>query len=108
MRKTYIEIGQKPSDEQVKLNANLLYNDLVAYYGGMTMHEVEFVFHNGIRNAEEGTSVFINVRQWSVWLKDHKKTEALCRQNKQITKYERYRKNQKLIGTTINKAKQIK
>ena len=116
MKKCYLEIGQKPSDEQVKLNASFLYEDLIHYYGNMTMDEVAFVFHKGIRNADEGTNVFINVRQWSVWLKDHKKLEALKRQQKLVTSYDKYRANlskllteeQKLISDTINKAKKLK
>jgi len=40
MTKTYIELGQKPDDKQIKLNSRLLYNDLIHYYGGMTMEEV--------------------------------------------------------------------
>ncbi len=108
MKRSYLEIGQKPTDAQVKLNASLLYNDLIYYYGGMTMDEVGFVFHNGIRNGNEGANVFLNVRQWSVWLKDHKKSEALLRQQKRVTNYERFRQQEKSIALTINKAKRLK
>jgi len=108
MTKSYIELGQKPDEKQIKLNASLLFNDLIQYYKGMTMNEVEFVFHKGIRNAEEGTSCFINVRQWNVWLKNHKNSEALKRQQKVLTDYERYEQDQKLIAETINKAKRLK
>lgn len=103
MTKCYIELGQKPDEKQIKLNASLLFNDLIQYYKGMTMNEVEFVFHKGIRNADEGTSCFINVRQWNVWLKNHKSSEALKRQQKVITDYQRYEQDQKLISETIKK-----
>lgn len=105
MNRCYIELGQKPTDEQVKLNSSLLYNDLIHYCGGMTMDEVAFVFHNGIRNAEEGTSCFMNVRQWSVWLNTHRVSEALKRQQKQITAYESYQQHQLDISKTINQSK---
>jgi len=106
--KTYIELGQKPSDEQIKLNSRILYNDLIHNYGGMTMEEVVFVFEAGVRDGSDGSSCFINVRQWNVWLKKHKTQEALLRQTKQLTMWERHQQLQKHITLTINKAKQIK
>tara|TARA_R110000772_G_scaffold70153_1_gene154496 strand:+ start:2697 stop:3098 length:402 start_codon:yes stop_codon:yes gene_type:complete len=108
MTKTYIELGQKPSDEQIKLNSRLLYNDLIHYYGGMTMEEVSYVFEAGVRDGTDGSSCFLNVRQWSVWLKKHKTSEALLRQTNQLTMWDRYQKSQKQISLTINQAKLLK
>ncbi len=108
MTKTYIELGQKPSDEQIKLNSRLLYNDLIHYYGGMTMEEVSYVFEAGVRDGTDGSSCFLNVRQWSVWLKKHKTSEALLRQTNQLTMWDRYQRSQKQISLTINQAKLLK
>lgn len=108
MTKTYIELGQKPDDKQIKLNSRLLYNDLIHYYGGMTMEEVSFVFETGVRDGTDGSSCFLNVRQWSVWLKKHKTSEALLRQTNQLTMWDRYQRSQKQISLTINQAKLLK
>lgn len=104
MTKTYLELGQKPDIEQIKLNSKLLYNDLIHYYGGMTMEEVTFVFETGVRDGNDGSSCFLNVRQWSVWLKSHKKSEALLRQTNQVTMWERHQIAQKEINLTLNQA----
>jgi len=108
MTKTYIELGQKPDDKQIKLNSRLLYNDLIHYYGGMTMEEVSYVFESGVRDGTDGSSCFLNVRQWSVWLKKHKTSEALLRQTNQLTMWDRYQRSQKQISLTINQAKLLK
>ena len=103
MTKSYIELGQKPDEVQIRLNAKLLYEDLTRYHGGMTISEVEFAFHTGIRDADEGTSCFLNVRQWSVWLKKHKGNAVKQNQIMNRIGWGATEKNQ--IGTTINRAK---
>lgn len=108
LAKSYTELGQRPDKEQIVLMAQLLYQDLIQYYSNMTIDEVNFAFHTGIRNTEDGTSCFINVRQWNIWLKEHKKKANLKRQQKQITAFDQYKQTQKQISGTIKKAKQIK
>jgi hypothetical protein len=105
--KTYIEIGQKPDKETIVLNANLLYNDLINSYGGMTMDEIRFVFHKSIREGEE-SSVFLNVRTWNKWLRQHKQSEQLRRQNRQLTAWSLHEEKQKQISSVINNSKLIK
>ena len=68
----------------------------------MTMNEVQFAIEKGIRDGED-TSCFINVRTWNVWLKQHKKSEQLKRQQRQITDYQKHEQNQIQINKTINK-----
>ena len=104
--KCYLELGQKPDTEQVVLMAQLLYNDLTRFYGGLTIEEVQFAFDKGIRDSENGG--FVNVRNFNIWLKEYKSKAALKRQQRQLTDFERDRQNQKLIGNTINKAKRLK
>jgi len=106
LSKCYLELGQKPDTEQVVLMAQLLYHDLVRYYGGMTIEEVKFAFEQGIRNSENGN--FVNVRNFNIWLKEYKKSAALKRQQRLLTDFEKEQQTQKLIGNTINKAKRLK
>tara|TARA_R100001163_G_scaffold11860_1_gene10954 strand:- start:16679 stop:17143 length:465 start_codon:yes stop_codon:yes gene_type:complete len=104
----YTSLGQKPDKEQLKGMSILFYNDLINYYTNMTMHEVAFAINKGLRNADEGNSVFINVRTWNVWLKNYKKNAIEKRRLNQHTEYELYKNTQKLISKTINAAKRIK
>ena len=106
--KTYLELGQKPEKETIVLMSQLLYEDLINFYGALSFEEVIFAFKTGTRNAEDGSSCFINVRTWNVWLKDYKKSSNLKRQQNRLTDYQQYEKNIKLIGKTINKAKNLK
>ena len=107
LSKAYTMLGQKPDTQQVVVMASLLFGDLIIHYSSMTMQEVQFAIEKGIRDGEE-TSCFINVRSWNVWLKQHKKSEQLKRQQKLITDYQKHEQTQKQISNTIKKAKQIK
>ena len=107
LSKGYTMLGQKPDTKQVVVMASLLFGDLIVNYSSMTMEEVRFAIEKGIRDGED-TSCFINTRSWNVWLKQHKKSEQLKRQQRLITDYQKHEQTQKQIGNTINKAKQIK
>ena len=107
MSKAYTMLGQKPDTQQVVVMASLLFGDLIINYSSMTMQEVQFAIEKGIRDGED-TSCFINARSWNVWLKQHKKSEQLKRQQRLITDYQKHEQTQKQINNTINKAKQIK
>jgi len=104
----YASLGQKPDKEQMKIMAQLFYNDLVTYHTNLTMQEIAFAINKGLRKAEDGTSVFINVRTWSVWLKDYKTNAIEKRRQNQITDFELHKQAQKQIASTINKARRIK
>lgn len=106
--KCYLELGQKPTAETITVMATLLLDDLANYYGSMEFNEVIFAFSKGIRDTNDGTSAFINVRTWSVWLAKHKKAAQLARQQNKITDYQRHKENIKYIAATVNKAKRIK
>lgn len=108
LSKSYLELGQKPTPETITLMATLLVDDLAHNYSSMELEEVAYAISKGIRDTEDGTSCFINVRSWSVWLSQHKKRAQLARQQNRITDYQRHTENVKLLGNTINKAKQIK
>ena len=104
----YGSLGQKPNKEQMKGMAILFYNDLLQYHRNLTMQEVAFAINQGLRKAEDGISVFINVRTWSVWINDYKKNAIQKRANRQKTDFQLYQENQKLIAQTINQAKRLK
>ena len=107
LSKAYLMLGQSPEAEQIVMMASLLYEDLINNYSTMTIEEVRYAIEKGIREGEE-SSCFINVRSWNVWLKTHKKSEQLKRQQRLITDYQKHEANVKRLGTTINKAKQLK
>lgn len=106
--KCYLELGQKPTPESIALMGTLLLDDLAVNYGRLELDEVKYAFSKGIRDGEEGTSCFINVRTWNVWLTKYKKAAMLRRQQNLITEYQQYKETQKQIGQTINQAKRLK
>tara|TARA_Y100000114_G_C11746994_1_gene322172 strand:- start:690 stop:1094 length:405 start_codon:yes stop_codon:yes gene_type:complete len=106
--KSYLELGQKPTTETITLMAALLLDDLAHNHSNMDIEEVAFAFNKGIRDTEDGTSAFINVRSWSVWLGNYKKRAQLARQQNRLTEYQKHRDNVKYISDTINKAKKLK
>ena len=104
--KCYLLLGQKPDTQQVVIMSQLLYDDLIHNYARMTMDEVRFAFEKGIRHSDNGG--FVNVRNFNIWIKEHRSSEQLKKQQNLITDYQSYKHNIKNLGTTINKAKQIK
>ena len=104
----YTSLGQKPDKEQMKGMAQLLYNDLITYHTNLTIDEIKFAFDKGLRNAEQGTSAFVNVRTWSVWIKDYKDKAVEKRRQGRLTEYQQHIEGQKQIALTIQKAKRLK
>ncbi len=103
--KYYLMLGQKPASEQIVIMAQFFYQDCIEKYGGMTLDEIDFAIMQGIRNGEG--SCFINVRTWNQFIQEHKTKEQLQRQQRLITDYQKQKENQKAIGSTIHKAKQL-
>ena len=106
LSKCYLMLGQKPDAKQIVMSS-LLFEDLINHYSRMTIDEVRFALEKGIREGED-TSCFINARSWNVWLRTHKKSEQLKRQQQLITDYQNHKQSQKAISNTINKAKRLK
>ena len=104
----YTSLGQKPDKEQMKVMAQLLYNDLITYHTNLPIDEIKFIFEKGLRDAEQGTSAFINVRTWSVWINDYKQRAIKKRSQGRLTEYQQHQQSQKAIAMTINKAKRLK
>ena len=105
---SYTSLGQKPDKEQMKGMANLLYQDIINYHTNLTLDEIRFAFDKGLRNAEQGTSAFANVRTWSVWIKDYKNRAVEKRRQGRLTEYQQHIDGQKQIALTIQKAKRLK
>ncbi len=101
--KCYLMIGQKPDAKQITIMASLFFDDIVRHYSRLSMEEITFAMEKGIREGDD-TSCFINVRSWNLWLRNHKKSEQLKRQQNQITDYQKHQITQKQIGVTIKKA----
>mgnify|MGYP003154230113 CR=1 FL=1 len=106
LSKCYMMLGQRPDTQQVVMMAKFLVDDLSRYYGSMEMEEVAFAFEQGIRNSDSGG--FINVRNWNIWLKEHKAKANLKRQQKLVTDFQKHQQSQKMIDATISKAKRLK
>lgn len=106
LSKCYMMLGQRPDTQQVVMMAKFLVDDLSRYYGSMEMDEVAFAFEKGIRESESGG--FVNVRNWNIWLKEHKAKAQLQRQQRLVTDYQKHRDNVNQIENTINKAKRLK
>ena len=104
----YTSLGQKPDKEQMKGMAQLLYNDLITYHTNLPLDEIKFAFDKGLRNAEQGTSAFVNVRTWSVWINDYKQRAIQKRGQGRLTEYQQHQEGQKAIAMTISKAKRLK
>ncbi len=103
LSKCYLMLGQKPDTEQIVMMSKLLVDDLSRFYPSMEMDEVVFAFEQGIRHSDNGG--FVNVRNWNIWLKEYKTKANLKRQQRQLTDYQRDRDGLKMIGETINQAK---
>ena len=109
LSRTYLEIGQKPSVEDIVTMANILVDDLAknTQFSTMTMKDVSNGFREGVRAGDEA-SVFLNVRTWNIWLRKEKKKVA-----KKVIEFHKqqeleYIENARLLGATINKAKLLK
>lgn len=106
---TYYEIGQNPHKEDIVQMAIILYNDLTTtvQFKTMSLDDVYRAFRKGVRTGDEA-SVFLNVRTWNIWLRAQKKKVS-----KKVIEHHKkneleYLENARLMGGTINKAKQIK
>jgi|TARA_R100000458_G_C8276073_1_gene251257 hypothetical protein len=106
LSRTFFELQQKPSVEDIIALANILVDDLVnnTKFSTLTMEDVQRAFSIGVRSGDS-TSVFLNVRTWNIWLRKEKENVS----KKVIEAYKQneleYIENSKLISGTIKKAK---
>ena len=106
LSRTFFELQQKPSVEDIIALANILVDDLVnnTKFSTLTMEDVQRAFSIGVRSGDSA-SVFLNVRTWNIWLRKEKENVS----KKVIEAYKQneleYIENSKLISGTIKKAK---
>ena len=106
LSRTFFELQQKPSVEDIIALANILVDDLVnnTKFSTLTMKDVKRAFNIGVRSGDSA-SVFLNVRTWNIWLRKEKEKVA----KKVIEAYKQneleYIENSKMISGTIKKAK---
>tara|TARA_A100001515_G_C4577928_1_gene212050 strand:- start:562 stop:966 length:405 start_codon:yes stop_codon:yes gene_type:complete len=106
LSRTFFELQQKPSVEDIIALANILVDDLVnnTKFSTLTMEDVQSAFSIGVRSGDS-TSVFLNVRTWNIWLRKEKEKVS----KKVIESYKQnemeYIENSKMISGTIKKAK---
>ena len=106
LSRTFFELQQKPSVEDIIALANILVDDLVnnTKFSTLTMEDVQRAFSIGVRSGDSA-SVFLNVRTWNIWLRKEKEKVA----KKVIEAYKQkelqYIENSKMISGTIKKAK---
>ena len=106
LSRTFFELQQKPSVEDIIALANILVDDLVNNnkFSTLTMEDVQRAFSIGVRSGDSA-SVFLNVRTWNIWLRKEKEKVS----KKVIEAYKQneleYIENSKMISGTIKKAK---
>ena len=106
LSRTFFELQQKPSVEDIIALANILVDDLVnnTKFSTLTMEDVQRAFSIGVRSGDS-SSVFLNVRTWNIWLRKEKEKVS----KKVIEAYKQneleYIENSKMISGTIKKAK---
>ncbi len=106
LSRTFFELQQKPSVDDIIALANILVDDLVnnTKFSTLTMEDVQRAFSIGVRSGDSA-SVFLNVRTWNIWLRKEKENVS----KKVIEAYKQneleYIENSKMISGTIKKAK---
>jgi hypothetical protein len=106
LSRTFFELQQKPSVEDIIALANILVDDLAnnTKFSTLTMEDVQRAFSIGVRSGDSA-SVFLNVRTWNIWLRKEKEKVS----KKVIEAYKQneleYIENSKMISGTIKKAK---
>ena len=73
LSRTFFELQQKPSVDDIIALANILVDDLVnnTKFSTLTMEDVQRAFSIGVRSGDSA-SVFLNVRTWNIWLRKEK------------------------------------
>ena len=106
LSRTFFELQQKPSVDDIIALANILVDDLVnnTKFSTLTMEDVQRAFSIGVRSGDSA-SVFLNVRTWIIWLRKEKDNVS----KKVIEAYKQneleYIEKSKMISGTIKKAK---
>lgn len=69
LSKTYLQLGQRPSDKDVFNFAMILAEDLKEDFDTLTLEDISQSFRHGIRNTED---FHITVKTYYKWIKAHR------------------------------------
>lgn len=69
LSKTYLQLGQRPSDKDVFNFAMILAEDLKEDFDILTLEDISQSFRHGIRNSED---FHITVKTYYKWIKAHR------------------------------------
>ncbi len=104
LSQTYMELGQRPNEEDVVTFALILANDLAEDFENLTFTDIRKAFRNGIRHTDR---FHITVKTYYSWIKqwrqiiwdNHSKTSNI---DKRLTYRSKKGTGTKQIGNQIN------
>jgi len=69
LSKTYMELGQRPSEEDIVSFAIILAEDLKIDFKNLELNDIQESFRQGVRNTKE---FHITVKVYYSWIKSHR------------------------------------
>ena len=69
LSKTYLELGQRPTEEDIVSFAVILAEDLKLDFQNLGLEDIEQAFRQGVRNTKE---FHITVKVYYGWIKSHR------------------------------------
>ena len=111
MSQTYMELGQRPSEEDVVTFSITLANDLREDFPNLTFEDIRKAFRNGVRNTDK---FHLTVKTYYLWIKSWRQiiwdndTKEEQYKDKRLSYRSKSGTGVKKITTTINQLKQLK
>tara|TARA_R110002051_G_scaffold103198_1_gene174932 strand:- start:1854 stop:2234 length:381 start_codon:yes stop_codon:yes gene_type:complete len=108
LSKTYLELGQRPTEEDIVSFAVILAEDLKLDFQNLGLEDIEQAFRQGVRNTKE---FHITVKVYYGWIKSHRKLiwSSQGVEPERLDKRLKYRTRKgtgiSIIGKTIKKLK---
>ena len=108
LSKTYMELGQRPSEEDIVSFAMILADDLQIDFQNLELNDIQEAFRQGVRNTKE---FHITVKSYYRWIKAHRQliwneeNKEPERQDKRLKYRNRKGTGLSLIGNKIKKLK---
>jgi|9_EtaG_2_1085328.scaffolds.fasta_scaffold00083_37 hypothetical protein len=104
--RTYMELGQRPSEEDIVTFAMILAEDLKEDFFNLELQDIQQAFRQGIRNTDE---FHITVKTYYKWIKAHRQliwdnnTKEKQYRDKRLAYRSPNGTGMKSISTNINK-----
>tara|TARA_R110002020_G_scaffold57027_2_gene157220 strand:+ start:58 stop:450 length:393 start_codon:yes stop_codon:yes gene_type:complete len=104
LSKTFMELGQRPNENDIVKLALILSEDLVRDFENLTKEDINEAFRNGVRRTDK---FHLNVKTYYHWIKTHRDLiwQNTDKDESQIDKRLQYRSRQ---GTGMIELKQSK